>query len=112
MAIINECHCLLGHPKEQKVNYTYSTDHSALGSHSNENGFILWKGDMRSQLFRRLFIGPLSPDIDAPNIINKSIILPFGYPYKPCSINPYLDDIEDKKCSISSWLIPMLYLLH
>lgn len=91
------------------VNYTYSSDRSALGE-TEGLGFILWKGDMRDTMFRKLFIGPLSPGIDLPSSINKSTIIDSSYPYQVCSNNPFPDSIEDKKC-MTNWLIPIVSMM-
>ncbi len=91
------------------VNYTYSSDRSALGE-SGGLGFVLWKGDMRDTMFRKLFIGPLSPGIDLPSSINKSTLIDSSYPYQVCSNNPFPDDIDDKSC-IASWLIPIITMM-
>lgn len=94
------------------VNHTYSSDRSQHGESSlvTGKGFVPWKGDMRDKLFRRLFIGPLSPGIDAPSTINKSAVIFGSYPYQVCSFNPFPDSIEDRKCT-TSWLIPILSLM-
>lgn len=92
------------------VDYTYSSDRSALGEETNDLGFIPWKGDMRDKLFRKIFIGPLSPGIDAPSVISKAGIVEQSYPYQPCSANPYPNDVEDRTC-IAIILIPILSLL-
>ena len=94
------------------INYTYSSDRSQhdepIGS--TGKGFVPWKGDMRDKLFRKLFIGPLSPGIDAPSTINKTAVIFGSYPYQVCSFNPFPDGIDDRDCT-TSWLIPILSLM-
>lgn len=79
-------------------------------SYSSEQGFIPWKGDMRDKLFRKLFIGPLSPGIDSPSLIGKSVILNSDYPYKVCSAYPFPDDVNDRVCTVIM-LIPIIAAL-
>jgi len=85
-------------PEQLVVSDTYSTDRSAFGEIGGL-GFVPWKGDMRNKMFRKLFIGPLSSGIDAPEIINMSEIVRSEYPYNPCAIYPYPDSIHDNTCS-------------
>ncbi|MDH3973365.1 MAG: zinc dependent phospholipase C family protein [Deltaproteobacteria bacterium] len=67
----------------------------------SETGFLLWKDKERARdkMFRSLFIGPLSPGIDAPNEIGKAPVISSDYPYKPCFAHPYPDDIYDTTCT-------------
>lgn len=61
--------------------------------------FKLWNPEIRDQLFRSLFIGPLSPGIDAPEELGNFMpLLPSDYPYRPCNANPYPDDEYDRTC--------------
>ena len=80
------------------VDYTYSSDRSALGEYGGL-GFVLWKEDLRDTLFRKLFIGPLSPGIDAPTVINQPVILNSDYPYVVCLEHPYPNNINDRTCT-------------
>lgn len=89
------------------VDYTYSTDRSALGQ-AGGLGFVLWRDDMRDKIFRKIFIGPLSPGIDAPGTIGKERIVDSIYPYQPCAGNPFPDDIYDRTCTAIS-AVPVLY---
>ena len=91
------------------VNYTYSSDRSALGEAENL-GFVLWKGDMREKLFRKIFIGPISPGIDTPSLINKTNLVGGNYPYQLCSAHPFPNNIDDRIC-IAIKLIPILSIL-
>lgn len=91
------------------VDYTYSSDRSEVGE-DDGLGFIFWKDDMRDKIFRKLFIGPLSPGIDAPGLIGEDRIVDQSYPYQPCYANPFPNDIEDRIC-ISIILIPILSIL-
>ena len=54
----------------------------------------------RDKLFRKLFIGPRSPGVDAPSIIGMSEIVGSAYPYKVCAANPFPDDIQDKTSQV------------
>ena len=60
--------------------------------------FKLWDPEVRDELFRSLFIGPLSPGIDAPEELGFSALLPSDYPYRPCRANPFPDDEYDRTC--------------
>lgn len=72
------------------VTYTYASP----------MGFIPWQGDMRDKLFRKLFIGPLSPGVDAPSIIGMSEIVGSAYPYKVCAANPFPDGIQEETSQV------------
>lgn len=91
------------------VDYTYSSDRSELGE-GEGLGFVPWKGDMRDKIFRKVFIGPISPGIDAPGIINKTNLVGPGYPYQPCLAHPFPNDIGDRTC-VAIMLIPILSIL-
>ena len=93
----------------EAVDYTYSSDRSALGEH-DDLGFVPWKGDMRSNVFRNIFIGPISPGIDAPSVIGKSRIVGSEYPYQPCAAQPFPDDVNDRTC-VTVYLIPIISVL-
>ena len=91
------------------VEYTYSSAVCKSVACVIDTGFVPWKGDMRDKLFRKLFKGPMSPGIDSPQVIGKSVITS-GYPYQPCSANPFPSDINDKSCLLA-WLVPVLSIL-
>lgn len=91
------------------VTETYSSDRSELGE-SGGLGFVPWKDDMRDKLFRKLFIGPLSPGIDIPSVIGKSRLVDSDYPYQPCYAYPYPNDINDRTCA-AIMMIPITSLL-
>jgi hypothetical protein len=97
------------------VKYTYSAEVCtyALSGCTPGMGFVPWKGDMRDKLFRKLFKGPLSPGIDSPQSINKSVIVGQAYTYQACAARPFPSDISDRTCLVV-WLIPVLsgLLLH
>ena len=65
---------------------------------------------MRDRLFRKLFIGPLSPGIEIPSAIGKSRLVGPEYPYDVCVAYPYPSDIKDKTCT-AIILIPILSML-
>lgn len=85
------------------VSFTYS-------SYLNDTGFIFWQGDMREKVFKAIFKGPISPGIDAPEIIGKSRIVDSNYPYDVCLANPFPRDVKDKTCLVIK-LIPVLTML-
>ncbi len=62
--------------------------------------FKLWNQEVRDELFRSLFIGPLSPGIDAPEELGDGFetLLPTDYPYRPCRAHPFPDDEYDRTC--------------
>jgi len=95
------------------VDYTYSTDRSQLPGHNHFEsglGFIPWQGALRDRLFRKLFKGPLSAGVDAPELVNATEVVGRGYKYNPCSFHPFPDDINDQTCTIVP-LIPVFHLL-
>jgi len=99
-------------PLPNSVGVPYRNKDAKYGTHINNNGVVshgllLWQENVRDKLFNSLFIGPLSPGIDFPSSINKGEIIPEDYPYKPCIINPFPDDINDESCNLS-WLIPII----
>lgn len=79
-------------PNSQNI---YSAD---LHSYSSAEGFLLWKGDLRDTLFRKLFKGPISPGIDNPELIGFSDIIGNNYPYKVCESAPFPDGLNENKC--------------
>ena len=79
------------------VDYTFSTDF----------GLVIWNDDMRDKIFRKIFIGPIAPGIEAPGSIGKSDIIGSSYPYDSCVAYPFPDDIHDKTCT-AIILIPII----
>jgi hypothetical protein len=62
-------------------------------------GLVLWnEQNARDGLFRKLFIGPISPGIESPNEIGLPAVLGGDYPYWPCRAQPFPDDLQDRKC--------------
>jgi hypothetical protein len=95
-------------PPYPRMKTTYSTVNYSYSSLPDDIGFVLWSGDMRDKIFRKVFKGPISPGIDSPSVIGMSNLPHLeAYPYRPCSANPFPDDIKDKKC-VLVWLIPIL----
>lgn len=72
--------------------YPYSTGYRTAA------GFVLWQPAARDTLFRGLFIGPMSAGVEAPVEIGMPNILPDGYPYHACKINPFPNDENDLTC--------------
>jgi hypothetical protein len=99
----------------KEVNYTYSAEvcGNSLDPRCVNNktqGFVLWKGDMRDKLFRKLFKGPLSLGVDAPSIpavTGQRTFVSQSNPYQSCSARPFPSDISDRTCLVV-WLIPVL----
>jgi hypothetical protein len=94
-------------PRPNSTNYYPPVTYS----YASPRGFIPWQGDMRDKLFRKLFIGPLSPGIDDPASLNKSELTQPGYPYDVCDENPYPDDTEDMRCTANRFLPLIIDLL-
>jgi len=70
--------------------------------------FVLWNDrGARAKLFRGIFIGPLSPGIDAPQMLGQKRVLASSYPYQPCAAQPFPNDNHDRTC-ISVLLTPIL----
>ena len=69
-------------------------------SYATDVGFLLWDDSVRNQLFRSLFVGPLSPGMDSPDSIGMTTIpeKAENYPYEVCSSYPYPRDDFDKGC--------------
>jgi hypothetical protein len=83
--------------------------------YSSATGLILWLPEARSSLFRGLFIGPLSPGVEAPDELQMpsgtpalTAILPADYPYRPCRAYPFPDDELDNRCKVIK-LQPILF---
>lgn len=98
----------LSPPLPNRVGFPYRGEGR---SYDTDKGFLLWKDEFRDEIFRAIFVGPLSPGIDYPQMINMPKILPDDYPYKPCETNPYPDSDKDGACEVI-WLIPILHLLN
>ncbi len=62
-------------------------------------GFVPWQSDARDALFRSLFIGPLSPGVEAPGELGFPELLPATYPYRPCVQYPFPNDEYDTTCA-------------
>ncbi len=75
-------------------------------SFASDDGFVLWRNEnLRNSIFRRIFTGPVSPGIDAPEVIGQEEILfaSEDYPYKPCLEHPFPNGLDingeiDKTC--------------
>jgi hypothetical protein len=65
---------------------------------------------MRDKIFRKLFIGPLSPGVDAPSITSMARLVDSDYPYQVCVAHPFPNNIEDKTCTAIS-LVPILSMM-
>jgi hypothetical protein len=79
----------------QLVGYTFPSGYAAAP------GFVPWRLEARDALFRALFVGPVSPGIDAPSEMGFRCILPADYPYHPCLVNPFPSGPEDTTCEAS-----------
>jgi hypothetical protein len=65
-------------------------------------GLVLWnEQSARDRLFRKLFIGPMSPGIESPNEIGIPAVLGGDYPYWPCRAQPFPNDLQDRTCQFS-----------
>ncbi|GLS27903.1 zinc dependent phospholipase C family protein [Marinibactrum halimedae] len=99
-----------GAPYHYQFDYEKGVDLGPQVYHTDQ-GFLPWKESLRKKLFRSLFIGPLSPGIDSPELIGMNSVLKSDYPYQPCYVNPYPVNEEDRTCTVS-WLIPILSILN
>ena len=52
-------------------------------------GFEPWHPTLREALFRKLFVGPISPGIENPSEIGMVSRVPDAYPYRPCIAQPF-----------------------
>ncbi|MBQ4835231.1 zinc dependent phospholipase C family protein [Pseudoalteromonas luteoviolacea] len=78
-------------------NYTQSS----WTKYSSAHIFSLWKEPVRNTLFRKLFVGPLSPALHQQGAMSGS------YPYQTCYLNPFPSGVDDKTCT-AVWQIPTL----
>ncbi len=62
-------------------------------SYAAPAGFTPWRSDVRNQLFRSLFKGPLSPGIEDAGEIGFPTMLKTDYPYRPTLAYPFPDDV-------------------
>ena len=100
-------------PKPPPLANTKNSYPPVTHSYASTDGFLLWQEDMRETIFRKLFIGPLTPGLTATDfdlLSNSLKFLSGKYPYKSCSMNAFPDDINDNKCSLA-YLIPIWTLL-
>jgi hypothetical protein len=82
-----------------------------LTQYASSSGFVPWEDrGARDRMFRALFIGPLSPGIDAPEAIGMSRILSKLYPYQPCRAHPFPNDIRDRTC-VAVMIAPVIQML-
>lgn len=55
-----------------------------------EKGFRLFQGEgARAKMFDKIFLGPLVPGLETPNLLGLSALLPTTYPYLVCDANHY-----------------------
>lgn len=87
---------------------SYSTDD---GDNSTEgDGLLLWSNvSVRDELFRSLFIGPLSSGVDSPEVISFEPVVPKDYPYDVCKVNAYPNSVEDKTCTLIKILPSLMH---
>ncbi|HMY38472.1 MAG TPA: hypothetical protein PK011_04035 [Marinagarivorans sp.] len=78
--------------------------------YSTAAGFVPWKADVRDALFRRLFKGPISKEIDGMGAAFVSGIIASDYPYHTCAANPFPGSEKDQLCIVIP-LLPILGLL-
>ncbi len=93
----------------------YTDERSAAErTHSIDHGFQFWTvPHIRSNLFERLFIGPLAPGLEAAAAQGFTDLLPTGANYRSCEKHPFPLTEEAEKClPVAAWLIPILSLLH
>lgn len=90
------------HEQPQLGRYSYLRDWDS------NNGFRIWADkEARTLVFRRVFLGPLVPGIDAPDTIGFPPVLLSDYPYQVCATHPFPDENErthpdvplDKTCT-------------
>ncbi|KZN66567.1 hypothetical protein N473_09245 [Pseudoalteromonas luteoviolacea CPMOR-1] len=71
-------------------------------------GFKLWEdNNARRSIFKRLFIGPLVPGIDAPHEVGLSPLKGIQYKLDTCHFAPFPIDENDRTCT-SIKLLPVL----
>ncbi|MDK2593867.1 zinc dependent phospholipase C family protein [Pseudoalteromonas obscura] len=79
-------------------------------NHGRE-GFKLWEDDnARRSIFKRLFVGPLVPGIDAPHEVGLSPLKGIQHKLDTCSFAPFPTDENDKTCTAIR-LIPAISML-
>ncbi|SHG75304.1 zinc dependent phospholipase C family protein [Massilia sp. CF038] len=95
----------------KRPNYEGGASYKQPPSYAAPAGFIPWRSDVRSSLFRALFTGPLSPGIDAPALIGFPALLPNDYPYRPCVGRPFPSDENDRTCAYLQVMPSLMQLL-
>ncbi|TQV88832.1 zinc dependent phospholipase C family protein [Aliikangiella coralliicola] len=82
---------------------------------SQNGGLILWNNaNGREKIFEKLFIGPIAPGIESPDLIGESNILPSYYESRNCYSDPFQTQGEGfEQCTpLAAWLIPILHVLN
>ncbi|WP_194868477.1 zinc dependent phospholipase C family protein [Pseudoalteromonas sp. PPB1] len=79
--------------------------HARWTKYSSNQIFGLWKAPVRDSLFRRLFVGPLSPTLVKQGSMSGS------YPYQTCNAHPFPSSENDKTCLMMN-LTPVFYMLR
>jgi hypothetical protein len=81
-----------------------------LNQNLNE-GFRIWQDQGAQKLvFKKLFVGPIAPGIEAPEMIGMPAVLPPEYPYESCYANPFPSGVGDRTCTLIK-ILPAILLL-
>lgn len=82
-------------------------------NYRSAKGMWFWENkEARDKLFRKIFIGPLSAGIDAPEIHKMTEILTSDYDYDVCAAHAYPNGIEDKSCTFINIFPAILIISH
>jgi hypothetical protein len=88
-------------PYPRLENFNDTQDHFHGYESDESHGFKFFEHEqLRSQVFSKIFKGPLSLGLESPAAIQKSNILASDYPYISCFNNPFPNGIDDKKCLV------------
>lgn len=81
-----------------------SGEHAGGKHYGFPEGFALWETrKVRSQVFRKIFIGPLNPGIETPNIFGFPEVLPSSYDYRPTVECPFPNYPSSDSCGYTKW---------
>ncbi len=78
------------------------------------DGFRLWLDpEAREKIFKKIFMGPITPGIEYPASVGFNEIIPSDYKDRICAANPFPLDSSYQRCgSVANWLIPILSLIQ
>ena len=83
--------------------FSDTTDHYYGYINDETHGLKLFEThQLRFQVFNKIFKGPLSLGLEAPELINMESILSSDYPFVSCEANPFPNGVDDQFCSVTT----------